>query len=403
MNSTMQPGFVVGEYHVLPESRLIIGPDGPHHVCEPIIALLAELAAHPGEPVHRRRIIEEVWHGAPGAERALSRCVSRLRRYLHDNAGRPRYIETLPGQGYRLVAEVQALDGQVAIGGAKRGPSRFWSFMLELRQRKVCRAALIYAVVVWLVYQVAEVVLPALGAPDWILASVVTLGVLGFPVALVLSWTFEITPQGLQVDDASARGPGGGESRRRELAFNAALIGVALLLSAQLLHASLSRPAGPTAAHVPETIRMLALAGFAPADASSEAAALGQALGGELRHHLRSEYGLRIVGLDSMNALQRGMPTGVEGLLAGTLHLDEHAARLAVYLVDRSSGEDIWSGLIEQPREPAASLSRRLAGAIAGAIPGTPTAASRSSGSGPHIVGQRRLGAVSPYRPAIAE
>lgn len=376
MDSSLQPGFDVGEYHVLPDARLIIGPDGPHRVCEPIIALLGELATHAGHPVQRRRIIEDVWHGTPGADRALTRCISRLRRYLHDDGGRPRYIETLPGQGYRLVAEVRVQNAG-ASNPAAHSPSRFWSFMLELRQRKVCRAALIYAVVVWLVYQVAEVVLPALGAPSWLLASVILLGVLGFPVALVLAWTFEITSQGLQIDSLGARDPGRGESSRRELAFNAGLIGMSLLLSAQLLHAGLTRPDSEITAPGGEAFRTLVLAGFT-SDATIESAFLSQALAAELRHQLRDKHGLRIVGLDSMRALQRELPREVDGLLGGSLHVDEHAVRLAVYLVDPASGQDVWSVLIEQPREPMVSLSQRLAGAIAAAIPQDPAPGQRT-------------------------
>jgi DNA-binding winged helix-turn-helix (wHTH) protein/TolB-like protein len=379
MESNLQPGFDVGEYHVVPDSRLIIGPEGSHRVCEPIIALLSELAAHAGEPVNRSRIIEDVWHGAPGADRALTRCVSRLRRYLHDDGGQPRYIQTLPGHGYRLVADVRVQN--VEVSGPRARPSnRFWSFMLELRQRKVCRAALIYAVVVWLIYQVSEVVLPALGAPSWVLASVVMLGVLGFPVALVLAWTFEITPEGLKIDDASFRDTGGGETRRRELAFNGGLIGMAALLSGQLLYASFDTPGAAPSSDARHEFRTLALATFLQADSSPESEMLGRALTAELRHRLRSERGLRIVGLDSIDALQRGVPVEVEALLFGSVRVDDQTARLAVYVVDRASGQDVWSGMIEQPREPMASLSRRLAGSIAEVIPQGPAASFRPAG-----------------------
>ncbi|HUG99810.1 MAG TPA: winged helix-turn-helix domain-containing protein [Gammaproteobacteria bacterium] len=370
MDKILQSGFDVGEYHVVPESGLLIGPDGAHRVCEQLIALLSELAAHPGQTVYRRRIIEDVWHDAPGADRALTRCVSRLRRYLQDNGGQSRYIETLPGKGYRLVASVRTEEGaeSQAVGGA----SRFWALLLELRQRKVCRAALVYAVVVWLVYQVAEIVLPALGAPSWVLAAVVIFGVLGFPVALVLAWTFEITPEGIRIDDTEYRRDHGRASGQWDLTLNAALIALALLLSGQLLYVSLGTLTIAPAAAADQPFRTLALAGFVQADTSAESAVLGRELTAELRHRLRSERGLNIVSLESIGALHRDVPADVEALLLGNVRLDAEKARLTIYIVDRATGHDVWSGTLEQPREPVSSLSRRLAGSIAELIPASP-------------------------------
>lgn len=368
MDTKPQPGFDVGDYHVVPESRLLIGPDGSHRLCEAMIALLSELAAHAGQPVHRRQIIEDVWHGAPGADRALTRSVSRLRHYLHDDSAQARYIETLPGQGYRLVADVRTQSCATEVTGARRA-NPFWSFLLELRQRKVCRAALVYAVVVWLIYQIAEIVLPALGAPPWILAAVVVLGVFGFPIALVLSWTFEITPEGLRVDDASYRSEAARQPGRWEVVVNAGLIGTAVLLSAQLLYSGLGTADADPARSAHAGIRTLALATFSQGDANADSEFLGRELTTELRHRLRGDHGLRIVSLESIGALHRDVPSDVEALLLGSVRVDEQTARLSVYIVDRATGHDVWSGVLEQPREPAASLVRRLAAAVAGVIP----------------------------------
>jgi TolB-like protein/formylglycine-generating enzyme required for sulfatase activity/dienelactone hydrolase len=66
------------------------------------------------------------------------------------------------------------------------------SLFAELRQRKVFRVAAAYAVVAWLLIQVADVVLPALKLPEWTLTFTTILLLLGFPLALVLAWTFEL-------------------------------------------------------------------------------------------------------------------------------------------------------------------------------------------------------------------
>src|SRR2546430_17528342 len=66
------------------------------------------------------------------------------------------------------------------------------SFFRELKQRKVYRVALGYAVVAWLVIQISATVVPAYHAPDWFLPIFITVIALGFPVALVLAWAFEL-------------------------------------------------------------------------------------------------------------------------------------------------------------------------------------------------------------------
>src|SRR5215468_5148260 len=66
------------------------------------------------------------------------------------------------------------------------------SFFRELKQRKVYRVAVGYAVVAWLIVQISATVMPAYHAPEWILPVFITGVALGFPVALVLAWAFEL-------------------------------------------------------------------------------------------------------------------------------------------------------------------------------------------------------------------
>ena len=66
------------------------------------------------------------------------------------------------------------------------------SLLSELKQRKVFRVAAAYAVVAWLLIEVVSVVLPALQLPEWTVTFTTILLLLGFPVALVLSWSFDI-------------------------------------------------------------------------------------------------------------------------------------------------------------------------------------------------------------------
>src|SRR6266513_1288738 len=75
------------------------------------------------------------------------------------------------------------------------------SFFTELKRRNVIRAAGLYLVGAWLLTQVASTVLPMFGAPDWLPRSIVILLAIGFIPTLILSWVFELTPEGLKREE----------------------------------------------------------------------------------------------------------------------------------------------------------------------------------------------------------
>jgi hypothetical protein len=75
------------------------------------------------------------------------------------------------------------------------------NFFAELKRRNVIRMAGLYLVGAWLLTQVASTVLPMFGAPEWLPRSIVVLLAIGFIPALIFSWVFELTPEGLKRDE----------------------------------------------------------------------------------------------------------------------------------------------------------------------------------------------------------
>src|SRR5689334_25447125 len=71
------------------------------------------------------------------------------------------------------------------------------SFFSELKRRNVYKVAVAYAVVSWLLIQAASILFPTFDAPPWAMKILVVLIALGFPAALIFSWAFEITPEGI--------------------------------------------------------------------------------------------------------------------------------------------------------------------------------------------------------------
>ena len=72
------------------------------------------------------------------------------------------------------------------------------NFFAELKRRNVYKVAIAYAVIAWLLMQIATQVFPFLEIPNWAIRLVIMLIVIGFPIALVIAWTFELTPEGLK-------------------------------------------------------------------------------------------------------------------------------------------------------------------------------------------------------------
>src|SRR5437016_9064733 len=72
------------------------------------------------------------------------------------------------------------------------------NFFAELKRRNVYKVAVAYAVVGWLVLQVTATIVPALHLPDGLTTAVVVVTLIGFPVALVIAWAFEMTPEGMK-------------------------------------------------------------------------------------------------------------------------------------------------------------------------------------------------------------
>ncbi len=91
------------------------------------------------------------------------------------------------------------------------------SFFAELRRRHIFRIAAAYAVTAWLLIQLAAIALPAFGAPHWIIRVVIGLLILFFPVALILAWAFEATPEGMRRTESARSAEASSPRNRRRV------------------------------------------------------------------------------------------------------------------------------------------------------------------------------------------
>ncbi len=93
---------------------------------------LVLLVSEAGRLIPKDRFLDEVWRGVPVTDEALTQCIKTLRKQLGDDAGRPRFIETVPKHGYRFIAPVEALGDQPPLGESSTARRRSWRDVLLL-------------------------------------------------------------------------------------------------------------------------------------------------------------------------------------------------------------------------------------------------------------------------------
>jgi TolB-like protein len=217
------------------------------------------------------------------------------------------------------------------------------SFWGELKRRNVVRVGIAYLAVAWLLIQVADTVFPNLGAPAWVIRALIFASALGFPVALLLAWFFDYTPEGIKPASEVAATKAVGFTGRR---IDFVIIGVLVLAVGFLL----GRPPGtePTPIPlIPDSIAVLPLDNLSP-DPDNAFYALG--IYDEIITQLRKVQNLAVISRESVMALagEGRLPADiaadlrVESLLTGSLQFADGRIRLRVNLLDPPTGRIIW-------------------------------------------------------------
>jgi TolB-like protein len=255
---------------------------------------------------------------------------------------------------------------------ATRTPA-YQRFLAELKRRKVFRVVAVYGTVGFIVVEAADIFVPALYLPPWIVTAVAFLVVIGFPIALIVAWIFERTPEGLQRTEDAA--PGELSEIAAQPASNRWPIGIAALVGVVLIGATgwwlaTGRLAG---AATYESIAVLPLTNLS---GNPELEYFGDGLAVELANALGGVEDLRVAARTSsfafkgQNADIRTIADSlnVQTVLAGSVRRSADRVRITVELVDAETGFGVWSeeydrsldDLLEVQDEIAASVVRAM-------------------------------------------
>jgi len=130
---SMAARFRFAGFELDPDNRRLSRDGTPVELSARYLDALVLLAGERGRLVSKDRFLEEVWRGIPVTDEALTQCIKTLRRQLGDDAGNPRFIETVPKHGYRFVAAVETYGAPAgAPPRAERTPIGPWQRFLVL-------------------------------------------------------------------------------------------------------------------------------------------------------------------------------------------------------------------------------------------------------------------------------
>jgi TolB-like protein len=248
------------------------------------------------------------------------------------------------------------------------------SFFAELRRRHVYRVAIAYGVVAWLLVQVATQVFPFFEIPNWAVRLVVLLTVLGFPVALVIAWAFEMTPEGLKRNADIA--PNEHIPRWSTRRFAALIVSIAILAAGvPLFQLSRSKPTWLPWADVVPTAPQKSIAVLPLLNESGDSGDeyFSDGLSEELIAALAQIKGLKVIGRSSSfrfkdqkeDSKSVGEKLGVSTLLEGTVRKNGDRVRIVAELINTADGSEIWSRTFDRELKDIFAVQAEIAEAVA--------------------------------------
>jgi TolB-like protein/Flp pilus assembly protein TadD len=254
-------------------------------------------------------------------------------------------------------------------------------FFTELKRRNVYKVAAAYAVVAWLLIQAASIIFPTFEAPAWTMKILLAVLAIGFPVAVILAWAFELTPEGLVRSDEVA--PDQSISRRTGRKLDFLIIGVLMVVITLLVTDRFwIRP--PSSSGAGKSIAVLP---FENLSSDKENAFFAQGIQGEILTSLTKISGLKVISRAS-TARYQSKPDNLSAIAAelrvahvveGTVQRSGERIRIHVQLIRAETNEHVWAESYDRTLTEIFALEGEIAKNVAQALHATLTPAENES------------------------
>src|SRR3982751_2256552 len=252
------------------------------------------------------------------------------------------------------------------------------NFFSELKRRNVYKVAVAYAVVGWLIAQVATQIFPFLEIPNWIVRLVIVLIAIGFPIAVVIAWAFEATPEGIKrtedVDPSiAARAPK--KHAWMYVVTIGAAISVALFLLGRYTAGGSGTPRQSEAATVLPA-KSIAVLPFENLSDDKSAAYFADGVQDEILTKLASVADLKVISRTS-TAKYKSKPEdlkivsqqlGVANVLEGSVQKAADKGRVNVQLIDARADSHLWAKTYDRDIKDVFAVESEVAQEIADSL-----------------------------------
>ena len=239
------------------------------------------------------------------------------------------------------------------------------AFFAELKRRRVGKVAIAYGAIAWAVTEASSVVVPALHLPEWLVTAIVVFLMVGFPVAMVLAWIFDVGPQGIERTEPIA-----GAAPAMRVRLRMAYASVVLLLMAGLGYLLYER--GFDRAHANEPHDSIAVLPFTNLSGDASRDYFSDGMSEELLNLLARVPGLKVASRTSsfaykgrnLDIREVGRELGVETVLEGSVRQAGDQVRITAQLVDAETGFHLWSETYDRRLEDIFRVQDEIAAAI---------------------------------------
>ncbi len=235
-------------------------------------------------------------------------------------------------------------------------------FFQELQRRKVYRVAAAYSIAAGFIIQIGSAVFPAWELPNWTLRLVIVLLLIGFPIALILSWAYDVTPQGIQATPKVPRG-----HRRRNIIL---LVAAGAIISTAAGFFLLPRA---SARKIDKSVAVLPFQNLSDEKAN---AYFAEGIQNEILTKLATVRDLKVISRTSTAKYQSkpdnlktvAQELGVSTILEGTVQRAGDKVRVNVQLIDARTDTHLWANSYDRDFKDVLGVESEVAGQIADAL-----------------------------------
>src|SRR5438045_1356475 len=251
------------------------------------------------------------------------------------------------------------------------------NFFAELKRRNVYKVAVAYAIVGWLLIQIATQVFPFLEIPNWVVRLVIALVAIGFPIAFIIAWAFELTPEGIKrTEDVHL--PSGSSSKNRTWIY-VAVIGAAISVGLFFIgrytapRTSATEREHPPAVAGPLPQKSIAVLPLLNESGDPKDEYFSDGLSEELIAALAQIRELKVIGRSSSFRFKErkeepktiGEKLGVATLLEGTVRKQGDRVRIVAELINAADGIELWTRTFDRELKDIFAVQQEIAAAVA--------------------------------------